>query len=101
MNQIISGVKYDTETAHLVGAYSYGSTSDCDYIRERLYQKKNGKLFLYGEGGPHTEYVEYSSYNSFGPGCKIIPLSEPDARAWAEKHCSVEAYEAVFGVVEE
>ena len=34
-------------------------------------------------------------------GQAIIPLSEKEAREWAEEHLNGDEYEAIFGVVEE
>lgn len=102
MKKIIDGKKYDTETATRVGFYSnYGSWRDFDHFEETLYRKKTGEHFLFGEGGPATKYSESCGDNSFSGGCRIIPLTEEKAKAWAEKNLSVDEYEEIFGAVEE
>ena len=101
MKVIINGVKYDTSTATCIGVYSYGYGSSRNYMREELYQKKTGSFFLYCEGGPDSPYaVQFVDYN-FRSGSIFIPISEEEARDWAERHSSVKNYEIVFGVVEE
>ena len=101
MKAIINGVKYDTSTATCIGVYSYVCGSNLDRSREELYQKKNGEFFLYGEGGPFSIYAAHSGYDFWGTNSMIIPMMGAEAREWAERHCSVEDYEAVFGVVAE
>ena len=101
MKKIINGKKYDTETAVEIGRYWNGySASDCKYVEETLYRKKTGEFFLYGEGGPMTCYSA-SCGNSWGYGDAFIPLSDGEAREWAEKHLDVDYFEEIFGVVEE
>lgn len=102
MKAIIDGKKYDTETAKNVGFYSsYGSFSDFNHLEETLFLKKTGEFFLYGKGGPNTKYAIQTDMNSWAGGVKIVPLSENDAKAWAEKNLTVDEYESLFGEVEE
>ena len=93
---------YDTDTAKelIIWTNNY-NYNDFAYCEERLYQKKTGEFFLYGEGGPHSKYVVYSGENSWGGGCKIIPLDFEAARAWAEEHADADDYESIFGEVAE
>ena len=101
MKKIINGKKYDTETAKLIGADSYGgSKSDFNYWEEALYKKVTGEFFLYGEGGAKSKYG-IPIGDMWGYGEKIIPLTLSEAKAWAEEHMSVDNYESVFGIVEE
>ena len=101
MRMIINGRKYDTETAELIESYDNGRYgNDFGQLSESLYRKKNGEFFLHGEGGPMTVYREAVG-SMWTNGEKLIPLSVDEAKAWAEKHCSVEMFEEVFGEVEE
>ena len=101
MKKIIYNKMYNTETATVIGSDSYSYPNDFNYWEETLYQKKNGEYFLHGEGGPLTKYRKYSSYNSWGGGEEIIPMTHDEAREWAEEHLDADAYIAAFGEVEE
>lgn len=101
MKKIIKGKVYDTDTAKLLAEDSYSNTSQFDYWLEELYLKKTGEYFLYGEGGGLSPYAEYYGNNSFGRGEKITPFTEEEAKAWAEKHISVDEYEKIFGEITE
>jgi len=102
MKKIINGKKYDTDTATKLVEWNNGyGYNDFAYCEETLYQKKTGEFFLYGEGGAQSKYVVYSGMNSWGGGCKIIPLTFEAARAWAEKYAEADEYENIFGKVAE
>ena len=102
MKQIISGKKYDTETATEIGFYSNaGDWRDFHHLVETLYRKRTGEYFLHGEGGPATKYSKSIGQNSWSGGEKIIPLNFEAARKWAEENLDVEVYEAEFGEVSE
>ena len=102
MKKIISGKSYDTNTAQKVGFWSNGRTySDFSWVEETLYRKRTGEYFLFGEGGPMTQYSESCGDNSWASGSSIIPLSYKKATAWAEKHLNGDEYEAIFGAVVE
>lgn len=47
-----------------------------------------------------SNYAESYGNERYG-GEKIIPLSENEAKEWAERNLDVEEYEAIFGEVEE
>lgn len=102
MKQIINGKKYNTETAKEMGCwsnnYSYG---DFNYCRESLYRKKTGEYFLYGVGGAMSKYSQSCGQNSWSGGEKIMPMTESEAKRWAEKHLTADEYEEIFGEVEE
>ena len=101
MKQIINGKKYDTETAKKVGSWSNGySYSDFSSCTEELYRKRTGEYFLYGIGGPMSRYSQ-SYGNTTSGGEKIIPMTEAEARKWAEEHLDGDEYEEIFGEVEE
>ena len=102
MKKIINGRKYDTDTAKVCGFMSKGyDTRDYSCYEETLYQKKNGEFFLYGEGGPSSKYASALDAHNYIGSCRIIPLSEFDAKRWAEEWLTVEDYEEIFGEVEE
>lgn len=101
MKKIINGKKYDTDTAECVSCWSNGyGCGDFQYAEERLFRKKTGEFFLHGEGGAMSNYAESYGNERYG-GEKIIPLSENEAKEWAERNLDVEEYEAIFGEVEE
>lgn len=101
MKQIINGKKYDTETAKKLGDYSNGrSRSDFAFCEEELYIKKTGEFFIYGCGGPLSKY-SVPEGNGVSGDSKIIPLTENEAKKWAEANLSVDKYESIFGEVEE
>ena len=101
MKKIISGRRYDTSTAKLLGVASYGYCTDFEYWREELYVKKTGEFFLYGQGGPMSKYSRPVGQNEWSGGHEIIPLSLCEAQKWAEKHLSADEYEEIFGRVAE
>ena len=101
MQKIIKGRKYDTDTAQKVCSYDNGlPESDFDALCEQLYIKRTGEFFLYGYGGARTAYAEADG-NMWTSGERIVPLSENDAKAFAEEHASPEVYEQYFGEASE
>lgn len=101
MKKVISGRLYDTSTAKLMGEYQYSYPNDFHWYREELYQKKTGEYFLYGEGGPLSEYRETVSLNQWSGGEAIKPLSYQEAQHWAEEHLDGDEYESIFGEIDE
>lgn len=102
MKKVINNKMYNTETAKAVGNYSNTPYhSDFNYCSETLYRKRTGEFFLYGEGGPNSQYCQVIGNNEWGYGSDIIPISEEQAKQWAEAHLSGDEYEAIFGPIEE
>lgn len=101
MKKIINGKMYNTETAKCVGWWDNGRYGNFYYCAESLYRKKTGEYFLYGSGGAMSKYSESCDSNSWSGGCKIIPMTEAEAKRWAEQYLTGEEYEEVFGEVEE
>ena len=101
MKKIISGRRYDTKTARLVGFTYYGMPGSLDYWCEDLYLKRTGEYFIHGQGGPMSKYSKRTGQNEWSYGHEIRPLSLDEAKAWAEKHLSGDEYEKIFGRVEE
>ena len=71
MKKIINYKKYDTETARVVGSWSYGNPGDFRYQVETLYCKKTGEYFFY------EKYVVDES---------IEPYTKEEADAWLKRH---------------
>lgn len=101
MKRIICGKRYDTNTAKEIGCDGYSNRGDFSFWEETLYQKRTGEFFLHGVGGPASKYAESVGQNQWTGGEKIIPLKFEKAREWAEKHLEADAYEDIFGPVEE
>lgn len=92
MKKIINGKLYNTETAKLVANWWNGlGVSDFRNCEESLYLKKTGEFFLYGEGGGLSPYAEHFG-SGWGYGKKITPLTEEEARQWAESHMEADEY---------
>ena len=58
MKKIICKVEYDTESATLVEKKTFGEFGDPAGYEESLYQKADGKYFLYVNGGAESPYAE-------------------------------------------
>lgn len=102
MKKIINGKLYDTDTARFIGSWANtGDYRSWSYVHEELYCKRTGEYFLYGEGGPMTQYSHSLGDNSWSGGEQIIPLSFAKAREWGEEHLSTEDYAEVFGLPDE
>lgn len=101
MKRIISGRRYDTQTAKLVGYTSYSTPGSLVYWREDLYRKKTGEFFLHGQGGPLSKYFEKIGENEWSYGHEIIPLSLRKAQRWVQKYLDADTYEELFGRVSE
>lgn len=101
MKKIINGKKYDTETAVLICGHDNGRIwSDFYFYKECLYKKKTGEFFIYEEGGAASCVAEMHNGYSCG-GSRINPISEYEAMCFVEKYGTAEAYESLFGEVEE
>ena len=99
MNKVIQGKRYDTETATKKAfACSNTNSRDFSYWEETLYQKRTGEYFLYGQGGPMSRYAVSYGNNTWSGGAMIIPLSESQARKWAEQHLDGDEYDEIFSL---
>lgn len=102
MKKVINGRMYNTETAVSLGEWSNGrGRRDFRGVEETLYRKRSGEYFIGGWGGSMTEYARPAYGGGTCGGEKIFPLTYEAAREWAEKHLSVDEYEAAFGPVSE
>lgn len=97
MKKIIEGRTYNTQTSRCIGEWNNGYyTNDFAYCSEDLYVNSKGSYFLHGDGGAMSKYAVQSG-NSSGGSEQITPMTEPEARAWAEKYLSAEDFEKAFG----
>lgn len=102
MKKIINGKMYNTETATELCYTNNGlGINDFNYIEEGLYKKKTGEFFLAGNGGAMTKYAHHCADRTSCAGKAIFPLTEAEAKEWAEKHMNIEKYIEVFGEPEE
>lgn len=102
MKKIINGKMYNTETANMVG-YNDNNLprNDFGYCVEMLYKKKTGEFFIYGIGGALSKYSKSIGLNQWSGSETIIPLSENEAKKWAENNLDADEYIEIFGKVEE
>ena len=76
MKKIISKVEYDTETAELIAKNTMGEFGDKDGFEESLYMTKDGKYFLYTNGGEESKY----------PKEAITRMSPERAKEWQKNN---------------
>jgi len=76
MKKIICKKEYDTETAALIKAYSFGSLGDPAGYEEDLYQTPEGLYFLHVGGGEASPY----------PTEDIKRLAKTKVKEWIESH---------------
>ena len=97
--RVINGKRYDPSTAESVAsAHSVGlAYNDFGWWEESLYKKRTGEFFLHGSGGARTRYARSAGQNAWTGGEDVIPLTDAEARDWAEKHCDADEYESIFG----
>lgn len=100
MIKVINGKKYDTNTAKELTSF-YNEETGFRYLEEALYRKKTGEYFIYGNGGALTKYRVPCDNDSWSGSCAITPITQNEAKAWVEEHCSGEEYIEIFGDVEE
>lgn len=100
MKKVIEGKTYNTATATELATWSNGLfPRDFGYDDQTLYKSSKGQFFLYGEGGPMSQWSE-SNGNETSGSCDIRLLSEDDAREWMETHANADEYSEVFGEIE-
>lgn len=98
MQAIINGIRYNTESATLIGEATYGNRGDFARWQAGLYVSPRSKrYFLAGEGGPMTQFAYHHPDRSRSGGDRIIPMDRAEAFEWAQHHLTVEAVEAAFG----
>lgn len=101
MKKIMNGKMYNTDSATLLASASSIRCDQADSFDESLYRKKTGEFFIYGYGGPWTCWAKSNGMGGYSSGEGILPVSEDEAREWAEKHLTADEYEKIFGVIDE
>ena len=102
MKKIIRGLVYNTESAKEVADWSNSfPVNDFNYEEQHLYRKRTGEFFIYGWGGPKSQYARATGLNSWTGGSAITPISYDEAKQWAEEKLSADKYESSFGEVTE
>lgn len=98
MKSIINGIRYNTDSADLIGkAVSNSPRTDFSWWQAGLYRTpKSGRYFLAGRGGAMSRYGRPLERNSRCGGERIDPMSEAEAFAWAQEYLDPEAVEAAF-----
>ena len=76
MKKIICKKEYDTETATLIQAYSFGQLGDAAGYEEDLYQTPEGLYFLHVGGGEASPY----------PTEDILRLAKTKVKDWMANH---------------
>ena len=76
MKKIICKREYDTETATLIKAYSFGAYGDPAGYEEDLYQTPEGLYFLHVGGGETSLY----------PAEDIQRMAKTKVNAWLDTH---------------
>ena len=94
MKKVIDGKLYNTNTAQLVHSYGRGSAWQED--KETLYRSQKGAWFLYGEGGPKSQYSEPEPGGGWSTGT-LIPFTAGEALRWLEQHASADTALEHFG----
>jgi len=102
MNKVINGKRYNTETAKLIAtATSIHPRNDFQYWEEELYVKNTGEYFIYGWGNADSRYAVSAGYNTRTGSERIMPITESEARAWAEDHLLADEFEKHFDITPE
>ncbi len=76
MKKIIKKKTYNTDTADLIQAITFGEFGEETGYEEKLYQTKKGDYFLYGYGGYESKYAEET----------IIPFTTQEAESWLKEN---------------
>ena len=77
MKKIIRKKEYDTETAALIKAYSFGNPGDTDGYEEDLYQTPEGLYFLHVGGGVDSIHPVFEDIES---------LAKNKVKDWMKNH---------------
>jgi len=98
MKAIINGLRYDTETATLVGEARAGCpASDFGYWEAGLYRTpRSGRYFVAGHGGPMTQFGRPAPGGGRGGGERVTPMTKDEAFAWAQEYLNDDEIEAAF-----
>lgn len=101
MEQVINGLKYNTETSErIVGIDNGCNYSDFQWEQETLYRTKKARWFLHCEGGPRSQYTTQSGNMTSG-ATFLEALSDLEAKNWLLENQQIEFAEQYFGAIEE
>ena len=97
MYKIISGKRYDTETALMLGENIFSNPADNEYVYEALYKTKKGAYFLHYIGGSNTKYAICKGGGSYVGSESIAPMRPKEAMLWAERNLDPDEVTKEFG----
>jgi hypothetical protein len=99
MKKIIDGLRFNTENAIEIGSAGEGFAGDLQRWVATLYKTpRSGRFFIAGSGGPMSRFAQSIGQNQWSGGSDLIPMSEEDALAWAEKYLDADTVERYFAV---
>jgi len=85
MRKTIHGLRYDTDAAVFLGRATNSLPGAPDYWQADLYRTRRAqRYFLAGTGGALSRFAQSAGQNTWGEGADLIPLTETEARAWAD-----------------
>lgn len=93
----VNGEIYNTEKGSEQLTEKYCKNEDTSgWQCETLYRRDDGKYFLYGEGGINSPYAAPLGENGKKDGDAIIPLTDDEAKSWAEENLSDSEVKKLF-----
>lgn len=96
MKKIVNGKRYNTETAEYIANWSNGyNPGDFNYCDEDLHKTKKGAYFIFGKGGPLSDYAVSCGTGSCGSE-DIRVLNDDQAYEWLERTGNTKALESEF-----
>jgi hypothetical protein len=96
MKKVIDGKLYNTDTATLVADYEpFSNRSDFNWWCEELYVTNKGNWFIFGTGGPASQYSKSGGGSAWGSS-DIRAIEPFHAYEWLESHNKIEAIEKHF-----
>ncbi|MCI8735164.1 MAG: hypothetical protein HFE40_06410 [Clostridia bacterium] len=72
----IDNILYDTASSTVDKKFTFGIPGDADGYEETLYITRDGKYFIYTNGGPMSKY----------PKENITPIAREDVKNWMLSH---------------
>ena len=98
MKKTINGKRYDTDKATEIATFdSPHYRTDFHWFCETLYRTARGRFFLHGEGNGLSRYST-SCADGWGPGTRVVPMTEDEALEWCEQTGNEEAIDEYFTV---
>ena len=87
MRKVIDGKCYDTATAEQVYRHDNGiGPHDFRFRAKTLFLTRNGRWFLFHEGGPMTDMAQPSGGNGYCAGQDIEAIADDDAFGFLVAH---------------